>query len=178
MLCGFLGRELDVKLRMKQKSRVKIFIAWSMVILWMAVIFYMSAQPAGVSNGMSKGVTKVIIQVINSIYPLDIETSSLQAWISRFNHNVRKLGHITEYFILAIFVTNAFKRSGTKAFKLLFYSFLFCLAYAISDELHQYFVPGRGPGIGDVLRDSIGAISGIGISQAIGRLRLQKFRSY
>ena len=38
-----------------------------------------------------------------------------------------------------------------------------CVLYAISDEVHQMFVPGRGPGIKDVLIDSAGATVGIGV---------------
>ncbi|MEA4960077.1 VanZ family protein [Lutispora sp.] len=156
-------RELDVKQSMKQRNKAGMFIAWLMVILWMAFIFYMSAQPAEVSNGMSIEATKIIIKAVNSIYPLDIETSTLQTWIGRFNHYVRKLGHVTEYFVLAIFAVNAFKRSGSKASRLWLYSFLLCFSYAVSDEMHQYFGPGRGPGLIDVLRDSGGAILGMGI---------------
>ncbi len=144
-----------------------------MVILWMALIFYMSAQPAGISNGMSKGATKVIIQAINSVYPLDIETNTLQDYINRFNHNVRKLGHITEYLILGLLVANAFSKSGKKGFRLILYSLIFCAAYAVSDELHQYFVPGRGPGVPDVLLDSLGALFGIGMKyKAIRKVHL------
>jgi len=36
-----------------------------------------------------------------------------------------------------------------------------CFAYAVSDEFHQYFVPGRGPRWGDVMLDSFGAALGI-----------------
>ena len=150
------------------KSQKDIKFYWSMVILWMALIFYMSAQPAGISNGMSKGATKVIIQVVDSIYPLDIENSTFQDWVNRFNHNVRKLGHITEYLILGLLVTNAFKRCGKNGSRLILYSLLFCVVYAASDELHQYFVPGRGPGLADVLLDSFGATLGIGIKKLKG----------
>jgi len=155
---------------MKHKNSFNIYISWLLVILWMAVIFYMSSQPAEASDGMSKGVTKTIIQVVNIVYPLDIETSTLQVWIDHFNHNVRKLGHVTEYLILGIFVANAYKKSGVRGCKLLLYSFILCFTYAISDELHQYFVPGRGPSWGDVLIDSAGAILGIGVSM-YGKIR-------
>ena len=33
--------------------------------------------------------------------------------------------------------------------------------YAASDEIHQSFVPGRGPAVTDVLLDSAGALCGI-----------------
>jgi len=146
---------------MIKNSKLKIYIAWVLVILWMTVIFYMSSQPAVISNSMSKGVTKLIIQFVSIIYPLNIEVDATQLWVDRFNHTVRKIGHITEYLILGILVTNAFKKSGIKGYKLLIYSFILCFVYAVSDELHQYFVPGRGPGLNDVILDSFGAALGI-----------------
>ena len=35
---------------------------------------------------------------------------------------------------------------------------LFCVAYGISDEFHQSFVPGRTPSCWDLAADSVGAI--------------------
>lgn len=146
---------------MIKNKNSKIYIAWFLVILWMAVIFYMSSQPAVESNGMSRGVTKLIIQFVRIVYPLDIEVDATQFWVDRFNHTVRKLGHVTEYLILGIFVANAYKKSGVNGCKLMMYSLILCFAYAVSDEFHQYFVPGRGPGWGDVMLDSFGAALGI-----------------
>ena len=42
-------------------------------------------------------------------------------------------------------------------------AFLLAVAYAISDEIHQFFVPGRSCQIKDVLIDSCGAAVGIGL---------------
>ena len=35
---------------------------------------------------------------------------------------------------------------------------LFCLAYGLSDEFHQSFVPGRCPGVDDLLADTLGGL--------------------
>ena len=35
--------------------------------------------------------------------------------------------------------------------------------YAASDELHQAFVPGRGPAVGDVVLDGVGVLFGIAV---------------
>lgn len=43
--------------------------------------------------------------------------------------------------------------------------------YAITDEIHQYFVIGRYYSIIDVLIDSIGSITGITISNNIIKFR-------
>ena len=41
------------------------------------------------------------------------------------------------------------------------FTLLLCIGYAITDELHQAFVPGRTPKLLDVLIDSSGALLGI-----------------
>ncbi len=50
-------------------------------------------------------------------------------------------------------------------------SLMICILYAISDEVHQSFVPGRGPGVMDVLIDSAGAMVGIGMYEMISRIK-------
>jgi VanZ family protein len=40
-------------------------------------------------------------------------------------------------------------------------SFVICVLYAITDELHQSIVPGRGPSRFDIMIDSLGAFTGI-----------------
>jgi len=43
------------------------------------------------------------------------------------------------------------------------YALLFSFAYAASDEIHQYFVPGRTCSFLDFLADSMGILAGIAI---------------
>ena len=43
--------------------------------------------------------------------------------------------------------------------KILVMSMIIALIYAISDEVHQIFVPERGPGVKDVLIDFLGSMS-------------------
>lgn len=71
------------------------------------------------------------------------------------------------YLVLGIFVINAFVVSGIRGYKAFFFSLIFCLLYAASDEIHQLFVQGRGAKATDVLIDSIGALIGIGIYNII-----------
>lgn len=56
-----------------------------------------------------------------------------------------------------------------------FYSILLALViyiiYAVSDEFHQLFVPGRGAQLKDVLIDCAGAAIGIGASTIINSIR-------
>ena len=65
---------------------------------------------------------------------------------------LKKLGHATEYAILFLLLLRAWRRDQA-ADQALNTSVLATAAYAISDELHQAFVPGRKANWYDVLID-------------------------
>ena len=72
---------------------------------------------------------------------------------------LRKLAHITEYFILTLLAQRALK--GTfhlNRFYLFVYPVLFSFLYAMSDEFHQTFVTGRHGCVQDVMIDGIGIL--------------------
>lgn len=45
---------------------------------------------------------------------------------------------------------------------------LLLLAFALLTELAQYFIPGRGMSVGDIVADAVGVLAGVGIWQWIG----------
>jgi len=55
-------------------------ISWLLVILWMALIFYLSHQPATESNSLSTGITERIVAFIERV------TSDIDFDVSNFNH--------------------------------------------------------------------------------------------
>ncbi len=72
---------------------------------------------------------------------------------------LRKIAHITEYFIFTFLLYRAFRGSfNMNVFRLFMYPAAFSLLYAISDEIHQCFVLGRCCSRKDVLVDAIGII--------------------
>lgn len=134
----------------------KITWHWIPVIIWMALIFYLSHQTGNQSSQLSTGITAIIVQLIEKLLPqapTHLELSSLQYF-------VRKNAHFFLYFILGGLVANALRASGVKGYRLMGYALLICVVYAISDEVHQLFIPGRAGQIKDVLIDSAGAIGG------------------
>ena len=135
----------------------KIIVSWVAVLLWMAVIFSLSAQPAVSSDQLSKGVTEIIVEIVEKITSIDLEVDDI-------NHVVRKYAHFVAYLILGVLVLNALNISGSGS-NLILLAGLICVGYAIGDEIHQMFVPGRGPQIKDVFIDSSGASVGIAIYQ-------------
>lgn len=145
----------------------KQVISWGMVVLWMGVIFYFSAQVSEASSQLSSGVTQIIVDVIHTINP------NLEIDLDTFRFIIRKLAHFTEYFILALFVMNALRSSGICRSSFLI-ALIICVLYAISDEFHQMFVPGRGPSVRDVFIDSLGAFVGIVCFYFLAKANLKK----
>jgi len=140
----------------------KIILSWIAVFIWMLLIFKLSAQPATQSSELSRNVTKVIIETIGKVIPLDIEISTTTDLVSQFNHTVRKFAHGAIYFVLGVLLMNALRASGVENSRGVILALFICVLYAISDEVHQLFVPGRGGQIKDVIIDSFGAVVGIG----------------
>ena len=72
---------------------------------------------------------------------------------------LRKIGHITEYFILTILVA---RTAGGSIFRInkksIILGALFSFFFAVSDEYHQTFTHGRHGAPIDVGVDSIGII--------------------
>lgn len=150
-----------------KNQKQMMILSWTAVLLWLILIFSLSAQPAEQSNKLSKKVTEIIIDTIDQVATLDIEKHTTMDLIKQFNHIVRKYAHGGIYFMLGVLMVNAWRRSGVRNFKALLFSFVLCVIYAISDEVHQLFVPGRGAQVLDVLIDSAGAMVGIGMYKMV-----------
>ena len=79
--------------------------------------------------------------------------SDLSSGLGWWDLVLRKLAHATEYAILGALLLRALRRPG--------WAVALGIAYAISDEIHQSFVPGRQGSSLDVLIDSAGVIAGV-----------------
>jgi VanZ family protein len=136
-------------------KRFNKFLAWAAVVFWMAVIFGLSSQVAEQSDQLSMGITEIITQVVEKAIPAkDIEITSL-------NRFIRKNAHFIAYLVLGMLVINAMRCGGFSGYKSTLLALFLCIIYAISDEIHQLFVPGRGCQVIDVMIDSAGSASGI-----------------
>lgn len=132
--------------KIKESRKYKVFkaLSWALVFVWMGLIFCLSAQESDDSAELSN----IFLTFINNFLGIDLS-----------HFFVRKLAHATEYFFLAVFFSNAFYFTKDKALPLL--SLALTLLYAASDEIHQYFIPGRACSLKDIVVDGAGAIMGI-----------------
>lgn len=123
-----------------------------LLLSYMAFIFYLSSEPAYISHNRNRK----IIETVKVTTGRDIEK---KVGRERLNFYVRKNAHFFLFMFLGSLTFLYIKHTKIKNKFLI--TFIFCFLYAVSDEVHQYFVPGRGPKVMDVLIDSTGALIGI-----------------
>lgn len=103
-------------------------------------------RPSRVSAWLPVLVWAAVIFTFSSIPHLG---TSLGIW----DTILRKGAHVTEYAILGALLLRALGRSPA--------AFLAGVAYAVTDEAHQHFVPGRHASPIDVAIDSVGVLIGV-----------------
>ena len=128
-----------------------------LVILWMILVFWFSSQIGDDSQVTSGNTIRKIITFINN----NIDKVKLEEIVELLQPIVRKLAHFTLYTLGGIFIFNMFNSFKLKNREKIGYSFLVGALYAITDEIHQLFVPGRSGMIKDVFIDSLGIITGV-----------------
>ncbi len=107
---------------------IKKISSWVLVVLWSGIIFYFSSVPN-----------------------LKISQFGFLDFV------LRKAAHITEYVVLCIFYIRALKNTTKLSDKKIYlFSVIFSIVYAITDEIHQSFVPTRNCNIFDLFFDTVG----------------------
>lgn len=137
-----------------KKHKILIFISWISVILWMLLIFSFSAQNAEQSSSTSGGLAEYLAKLIYHNFD-----QSQDILIDKCQFIVRKTAHFTVYAVLGILSYTAVRISKFKFPNLI--ASIICLTYAASDEIHQYFVPGRSCELRDICIDFTGSVAGI-----------------
>lgn len=104
---------------------------WLPALLWATIIFFFSAQPAAPKVSGDEG-----IQL-----------------------HLQKLGHATEYAILAFFLHHALRRGHQfQPRRAAVFAALIAAAYGVTDEFHQSFIPGRFCALHDMAIDALGGV--------------------
>ena len=129
-----------------------------LIVIWMAFIFSMSSQNSEVSSNTSGETIKVVLSVIPNFTEQPEEVQ--EKVVEDFQFITRKSAHFIASMILGILAILLFLQyeNINKKPQL---AFLLCVVYAISDEVHQLFVPGRSGQVSDVIIDSSGSFVGI-----------------
>lgn len=141
---------------------MKKIIFLILTVFWMFVIFSFSSKNASDSTVESMFITTRIIKFFVNNPP--------QSLLDITETIVRKTAHFTEFAILGVLSYNTLRSFGLSVAKSMA-AVLFCLVYAISDEVHQYFVPGRACRVFDMFIDTLGSSFGVFICALAGKIR-------
>ena len=144
-----------------KKTQIKI-IKMILIIAWMGVVFGFSNQGGTKSSSTSR---KVTVAVVQSVSDKTIEEN--ESLIEKTEKVIRKLAHYTIYTVGGFLIMNYAYITNLKLKEKVLYSIAFGAGYAITDELHQFFMPGRSARVFDVGIDTLGVITGIAIYVAI-----------
>lgn len=128
-------------------------------LMMCTLIFSLSADTADESSAKSDPIAdSLMIGILENFKLTDEQIATISNTAISF---IRKTAHFAEYALLGSLlsaVCTSFYKS--KAFTLIISQFCGTL-YAVSDEIHQYFVPGRSCQLKDMLIDSCGVLFGI-----------------
>lgn len=130
-----------------------------MLLLTLNIIFSFSNQNGNDSGSISKKITKILTNKIEYIQKMD--KLEKEKCLKRIEHIVRKIAHFSIYALCGILLICLMLTFRIKNIIRIGISFSFGIIYAISDEIHQSFIPGRSAQLTDVLIDTSGVIFGI-----------------
>ena len=131
-----------------------------LLVFWLVVIFLLSNQDSGKSQNLSDTMIGKGVDIVASITKEEITPARKITIIENMSDKIRTLAHFTEYLILGILVINVLKDYYKLDYKIWLYGLLFCIFYAIGDEIHQLFISGRAFQYGDIIVDTLGSILG------------------
>ena len=127
-----------------QQEKIKTSICWILTVICMGVIFWFSSRTAEQSSEQSG----VLLEWLIKYFGDNFFTTFI----------VRKLAHFLEFTGLCVLFNLALFQTKRKLMPI---SSIICTSvYAITDEIHQLYVPGRSCELRDWAIDSAGAICG------------------
>ena len=135
------------------KKQIMRYLMLVFALALAAAIFWFSAQNGEKSGNSSDNLSEKILQIIGG--------EEYEQTVVTFGAVLRKLAHFAEYFALGAAVCGFFATFAMQPYRCGLISFGLSVLYAASDELHQYFVPGRHASVLDVLLDSVGVLCGV-----------------
>ena len=141
-----MKKENKLKYILPENRTVRIVLAvffWLLAAACAGCIFWLSSKDGNQSQNMSDSVRGILMKLFGPL---------LNSFI------VRKFAHFFEYAVRGFLIGCALFLSRRRFSPI---TAVICSAlYSISDEIHQYFVPGRACRIFDVGVDTLGALTG------------------
>ena len=132
-------------------------------VIWAALIFIGSSDLLSSSHTSS-----FIIRPLHALFP-----GASEATLAAIHFTLRKLGHFSEYGILALLISRALRSSsrGLLRQRWFWISLACVVAYALFDEFRQSFVASRTASIYDSMIDTAGGLTALLILSRAQRRR-------
>jgi VanZ family protein len=145
---------------------LKLFKYWIPALLWMLVIYGASGDSLSFQR-----TSRFLGPLLHWLRP-SLTAEQLRSAM----FYTRKAGHVFEYAVLAAllwFALRHLRETGERRWSwwVASQAFLLSIAYAITDEFHQKFVPTRQGTPWDILIDTCGAVLGLIIVYGFHKLR-------
>jgi VanZ family protein len=122
---------------------------WLLTLVWAVQIYHFS------TGGYSSDASRSLLEQLFHRLHMTVSSST----ISALNLIIRKLAHLIEYCVLTILLYRSLVREQPPRWRprLAFWSIGITGLYALGDEFHQLFVPGRRASFLDWGIDFVGA---------------------
>ncbi len=171
---------------MLNKIILKRVIAGVFVIAWMTIVFIFSSQDGIQTLNTSGAVIHTIEKTVNNDESqvdshtfennTDNKTTQKYKYSSKLQKIVRKNAHCILYTVGGVAISVFFTTYNFGKCKLILFTILTGFLYAVLDEIHQMYVPGRTSSAIDVIIDTTGIIIGLTIFIIILNLTTKKNR--
>jgi VanZ family protein len=145
---GILEKEKQLIDGIEQSPKIKkawhvvlkhdILFFWDPVFVYMGIIIYMSSIPKPLIPGIVYyGISQIVA-----------------------THQTNYVLHFIEFFMFSFLFSVACRHSKHSIFRSHHYilGLIIGILFGISDEIHQFFVPGRVCALTDIFADSLGAM--------------------
>lgn len=158
---------------MNAKRKTAFYLNILLSITIMVIIFLFSTESGEISANRSGSLKESLLNLLSPVLP-DVIINFLDRYI-------RQIAHFTLYFALGLTSSMAVREGfvlyypkKTSILRICAIALVICVLYAISDEFHQYFVPGRSCRFIDVIIDTAGASLSITILGIINHISQRK----
>ncbi len=147
------------QIKFKRNLILKRIIFLFLLLATFCIIFNFSSQNGIESGNLSKKVTTFIVEIFSKFKTMN--SSMKLHYIAKLHPIVRKLAHFSIYTLVGFSIMGFMCTFNIKNKYKVFVSIVIGVIYAVTDEIHQSFTPGRGPSPMDVCIDSLGVLTGI-----------------
>lgn len=137
---------------------MKFWISYILLIAWMVVIFILSSEGSDTSSGRSDMIVGLL------------QATGVNWQVDMLTFLTRKSAHVVAYIVLGVLTYNVARHYRWHSRVKVLASIGFVGLYAMSDEIHQVYVPGRSGELRDVLLDSAAGAVGVILAYLVYKL--------